>query len=184
MFTTLRAKVFVGFLLILLLMVGLGAYAIFSLASLADTTSGAVERSAEQSLANTSMYESLVRIDEAELRMLTGDTLDAGPVLAEEPAHFYYALQSAWTASAPQDSSSKLLNDIESRWDHYHSYLDYFYGLALHRPLMARKFYEDTLEREIDTLRARNLALQEMNFNAFQTAELTAKTRAKESTLG
>ncbi|HZK76189.1 MAG TPA: ATP-binding protein [Candidatus Kapabacteria bacterium] len=184
MFTTLRAKVFAGFLLILLLLVGLGGYAIYSLASLADATSGAVERSAEQSLANTSMYESLVRIDEAELRMLTGDTLDAGPVLAEEPAHFYYALQNAWTASAPQDSSSKLLNDIESRWDHYHSHLDYFYGLALHHPLVARRFYEDTLEREIDTLRARNLALQEMNFNAFQTAKITAKTRAKDSIVG
>src|SRR5665213_641052 len=184
MFTTLRAKVFAGFLLILLLLVGLGGYAIYSLASLADATSGAVERSAEQSLANTSMYESLVRIDEAELRMLTGDTLDAGPVLAEEPAHFYYALQNAWMASAPQDSSSKLLNDIESRWDHYHSPLDYFYGLALHRPLVARRFYEDTLEREIDTLRARNLALQEMNFNAFQTAKITAKTRAKDSIVG
>ncbi|HET6399947.1 MAG TPA: ATP-binding protein [Candidatus Kapabacteria bacterium] len=184
MFTTLRAKVFGGFLLILLLLVGLGGYAIYSLASLADATSGSVERSAEQSLANTGMYESLVRIDEAELRMLTGDTLDAGPDLAEEPAHFYYALQSAWAASTPQDSSSTLLNDIETRWDHYHSHLDYFYELALHHSLAARRFYEDTLEREVDTLRARNLALQELNFNAFQTAKVTAKTRAKDSTVG
>ncbi len=184
MFTTLRAKVFAGFLLILLLLVGLGGYAIYSLASLADATSGAVERSAEQSLANTGMYESLVRIDEAELRMLTGDTLDAGPVLAEEPAHFYYALQSAWAASAPQDSSSTLLNDIETRWGHYRSHLDRFYGLALHHPLAARRFYDDTLEREVDTLRSRNLALQEMNFGAFQRAKVTAKNRAKQSTLG
>ncbi len=184
MFTTLRAKVFVGFLLILLLMVGLGAYAIFSLASLADVTSEALERSAEQSLANTSMYESLVRIDEAELRMLAGDTINAGPALVEQPAHFYYGLQSAWRMSTPQDSSSVLLNDIEAQWDHYHSHLDLFYGLALHKPTQARHFYDDTLEREIDTLRARNLALQELNFNAFQNAKIQAKDRAKRSTIG
>jgi NtrC-family two-component system sensor histidine kinase KinB len=184
MFTTLRAKVFVGFLLILLLMVGLGAYAIFSLASLADVTSEALERSAEQNLANTSMYESLVRIDQAELRMMTGDTINAGPTLVEEPAQFYHALQSAWHASTPQDSSAMLLNDIEAQWDHYHSHLDFFYGLALHKPLTARRFYDDTLEHEIDTLRSRNLALQEVNFNSFQNAKLQAKDRAKQSTVG
>jgi two-component system, NtrC family, sensor histidine kinase KinB len=184
MFTTLRAKVFVGFLLILLLMVGLGVYAIFSLASLADVTSAALERSAEQSLANTSMYECLVRIDDAELRMLAGDTVNAGPALVEEPAQFYHALQNAWHASTPQDSSATLLNDIEAEWDHYRSHLDFFYGLALHKPFIARRFYEDTLGHEIDTLRARNLALQEVNFNSFQNAKLQAKDRAKASIVG
>ena len=180
MFTTLRAKVFAGFLLILLLMAALGGYAIYSLASLADATSGEVERSAEQNLANTGMYESLVRLDEAELRMLTGDT-DAGPVLAEEPAHFYYALQNAWAASTQQDSSATLLNDIESKWDRYHTHLDYFYGLALHSPLHARRFYEDTLEYEIDTLRTRNLKLQELTFNSFERAKVISKRRAEQS---
>ncbi len=180
MFTTLRAKVFAGFLLILLLLVALGGYAIYSLAALADATSGEVERSAEQSLANTGMYESLVRLDEAELRMLTGDT-DAGPVLAEEPAHFYYALQNAWAAVAPQDSSSSVLNDLEAHWDHYHTHLNFFYGLALHSPLKARKFYEDTLEREIDTLRARNLQLQQLTFNSFERAKVISKKRAEQS---
>ncbi len=130
------------------------------------------------------MYESLVRIDEAELGMLTGDTSDAGPVLAEEPAHFNYALQSAWAASAPQDSSSTLLNEIEARWDHYRTHLDYFYGLALHHPATARKFYEDTLEHEVDLIRARNVALQELNFSSFERAKIISKSRAKDSILG
>ena len=184
MFTTLRAKVLVGFLLILLLMAGLGGYAIFSLASVADVASESLERSAEQNLANTGMYESLVRLDEAELRMLAGDTVNAGPVIVEEPAHFYFALQNAWHASPPQDSSSIVLNDIESRWDHYQSHLEYFYGLALHHPVVARKFYEDTLEHEIDTLRSRNLMLQDLNFKAFQNAKIQSKDRAKQSTIG
>ncbi len=83
-----------------------------------------------------------------------------------------------------QDSSSALLNDIESRWDDYKSHLDLFYSLALHHPPKARRFYEDTLEHEISTLRARSLTLQELNFAAFQTAKLQAKNRAKQSTLG
>src|SRR3954462_8345389 len=95
MFTTLRAKVFLGFLLILLLLVGLGGYAIFSFASLADVTSSGLEENAQQSLINSSMYESLVRIDQAELRMLAGDTESGSQVLSEEPAHFYLALQNA-----------------------------------------------------------------------------------------
>ncbi|HEY3875529.1 MAG TPA: ATP-binding protein [Candidatus Kapabacteria bacterium] len=184
MFTTLRAKVLVGFLLILLLMAGLGGYAIYSLASVAQVASVSLERSAEQNLANTGMYESLVRLDEAELRMLAGDTVNAGPIIVEEPAHFYFSLQNAWKASAPQDSSSIILNDIESRWDHYRSHLDFFYGLALHKPAFARKFYEDTLAHEIDTLRSRNLTLQDLNFAAFQQAKVQSKERAKQSTLG
>src|SRR5205823_3031017 len=135
MFTTLRARVFSGFLLILLLLAGLGGYAIYSLASLADVSNMALEKNAEQSLAATGMYESLVRIDQAQLRMLAADTADAGPALIEEPAHFYLALNRAWKATEAQDSASPLLNDIEARWTEYKGHLDYFYVLALHRPL-------------------------------------------------
>jgi two-component system, NtrC family, sensor histidine kinase KinB len=184
MFTSLRARVFAGFLLILLLLAGLAGYAVYSLASLADVTSSALEKNAEQALAASSMYESLVRIDQAQLRMLAADTADAGPVLAEEPAHFYLALTRAWNATAAQDSASPLLNDIEVRWTDYKSHLDYFYELALHKHLQARKFYEDTLEHEIDTLKSKNIALQELNFNAFQSAKTQEKTRAKQATLG
>jgi NtrC-family two-component system sensor histidine kinase KinB len=184
MFTSLRARVFSGFLLILLLLVGLAGYAIYSLASLSDVTSAALEKNAEQSLAAASMYESLVRIDQAELRMLAADTADAGPALVEEPAHFYLALTRAWNATPAQDSASPLLNDIEVRWTDYKGHLNYFYELALHRPKQARRFYEDTLEHEIETLKSRNIALQELNFNAFAAAKAQEKSRARQSTLG
>jgi NtrC-family two-component system sensor histidine kinase KinB len=184
MLTTLRSKVLAGFLLVLVLLAGLGGYAVYSLASLADVTSSALEKNAERSLAYTSMYESLVRIDEAELRMLASDTTDAGPVLVEEPAHFYLALRSAWSATIPQDSASSVLNDIEPRWQDYQSHLELFYSLALHHPQRARTFYEDTLEHEISALRSRNLTLQELNYAAFQNAKVQAKTRAKQSTIG
>jgi NtrC-family two-component system sensor histidine kinase KinB len=130
------------------------------------------------------MYESLVRIDQAELRMLAADTVDAGPALVEEPAHFYLALTRAWNATPAQDSASPLLNDIEGRWSDYKGHLDYFYGLALHKPQLARSFYEDTLEHEIEALKSKNLALQELNFNAFAAAKTQEKTHARESTLG
>ena len=117
MFTTLRARVFAGFLFILALLAGLAGYAIYSLASLADVTSASLEKNAEQSLAASSMYESLVRIDQAELRMLAADTADAGPALVEEPAHFYFALTKAWKATEAQDSASPLLNEIEVLWN-------------------------------------------------------------------
>lgn len=184
MFTSLRARVFSGFLLILLLLAGLAGYAVYSLASLADVTSSALEKNAEQSLAASSMYESLVRIDQAQLRMLAADTVDAGPALVEEPAHFYLALTKAWTATAAQDSASPLLNDIEARWTEYKGHLDYFYVLALHQPRVARTFYEDTLEHEIESLKAKNIALQELNFNTFESAKAQEKSRAKQSTVG
>jgi two-component system, NtrC family, sensor histidine kinase KinB len=184
MFTTLRARVFAGFLLILLLLVGLGGYAIYSFGSLADVTSANLEQNAERSLANTVMYESLVRIDRAELRMLAGDTIDAGPELAEQPAQFYYALQKAWSATPAQDPSSPLLTDIENQWQHYQGHLHYFYGLALHKPLLARRLYEDSLSHEVDSLKAHNIALQELNYSAFQTAKLQTRDRARESAAG
>ncbi|MDP4198726.1 MAG: ATP-binding protein [Bacteroidota bacterium] len=184
MFTTLRARVFAGFLFILMLLAGLAGYAIYSLASLADVTSASLEKNAEQSLAASSMYESLVRIDQAELRMLAADTADAGPAMVEEPAHFYYALTKAWTATDAQDSASPLLNDIEVRWSEYKGHLDYFYTLALHDPPKARRFYEDTLEHEIDTLKGKNISLQDLNFNAFESAKSQEKARARGATLG
>ncbi len=184
MFTTLRARVFAGFLFILLLLAGLAGYSIYSLASLSDITSASLEKNAEQSLAASSMYESLVRIDQAELRMLAADTADAGPALVEEPAHFYYALTKAWNATDAQDSASPLLNNIEARWTEYKGHLDYFYTLALHNPPEARRFYEDTLEHEIETLKAKNIALQELNFSAFESAKALEKSRARGATLG
>ena len=184
MFTTLRAKVFVGFLLILLLLVGLAGYAIISLVSLADVSSAALEKNAEQSLANTSMYESLVRIDRAELRMLAGDTTAAGPILFDEPALFYRSLRDAWNATSAQDSTSSILNDIEVRWQDYQSHLNLFYTLALHKPFAARRFYEDTLSHEIEALKTADISLQEINFNAFRDAKIQAKERARASTFG
>lgn len=185
MFTTLRAKVFLGFLFILSLLAALGGYAIYSVGSLAEASSSGVERNAEQSLANSSMYESLVRIDQAELRMIASDTESAGPVLLEEPSHFYFALQTAQRASASaSDTTGALLTQTEIHWQGYRSQLDNFYELALHHPVKARAFYESTLEPEMDTLKALNFALQEQNFEAFNHTKLATKQRARSSSFG
>lgn len=185
MFTTLRAKVFLGFLFILLLLGGLGAYSIFSVGSLAESSSSSLEHNAEQSLANSSMYESLVRIDQAELRMLASDTESAGPILLEEPSHFYFALQNAQRASSSlSDTTAMLLTQTEIRWQDYRSHLNSFYELALHHRERARAFYELTLEPAMDTLKALNIALQEQNFAAFARTKLDTKQRARSSSLG
>jgi PAS domain S-box-containing protein len=185
MFTTLRAKVFLGFLFILLLLGGLGAYSIFSVGTLAESSSSSLEQNAEQSLANSSMYESLVRIDQAELRMLASDTESAGPTLLEEPSHFYFALQNAQRASGSiSDTTAMLLTQTEIRWQDYRSHLNSFYELALHHRERARAFYESSLEPAMDTLKALNIALQEQNFAAFARTKLETKQRARSSSLG
>jgi NtrC-family two-component system sensor histidine kinase KinB len=185
MFTTLRAKVFIGFLFILLLLGILGGYAIYSVGSLAETSAAGLEQNAEQSLANSSMYESLVRIDQAELRLLASDTESAGPTLLEEPSHFYFALQSAQRASESlSDSTSALLTQTELHWQDYRGHLNEFYELALHHRDRARAFYEGTLEPAMDTLKAINISLQEQNFDAFRKTKNATKQRARSSSLG
>src|SRR2546430_5772540 len=93
MFITLRSKLFIGYLFVVLLLAFLGAYAIISFRSLTDLSGASLEQYSANSLANLKMYESLVRMNEAELQILGSEYEKGNEVLYGEPEKFYASLQ-------------------------------------------------------------------------------------------
>jgi len=189
MFTTLRAKLLAGFLPFVILLLALGGYAIYSFRSLADITSSGLEQNSESVLANLSMYESLVRLDAAQLRMIAGEVSTGKDVLADEPAQFYLALQKAQRSLEEMPPEIKqtvgdLLVRIELGWEEYQSSLPTFLTYIRNRPSDARKLYDETLLPKFNDLRNLSLSLSEQNYLAFQSARKSAVNRARGATVG
>lgn len=189
MFNSLRAKLLAGFIPFVLLLIALGAYAIYSFHSLADITSTGLEQNSESVLANLSMYESLVRLDAAQLRMLSGEVEAGKQTLSEEPAQFYQALQKAQQAleqisSEERQTVGSLLVKVELAWDDYQKHLAVFTTLIAKRPQAARALYDSTLVGEYNSMRDLNVALSEQNYLAFQSAKKTAVDRSQNATIG
>src|SRR5690242_6969729 len=128
MFSTLRAKIFAGYLVILLLLAGVGAYAIFSIRSLNETTSSGLELNAQTTLANLSMYGSLSRINEGLLSALNEPVATADSVIATQSQMFYGSLQSMqrFLEHSPNAAISETLTRIEIAWQQYEALLQTF----------------------------------------------------------
>jgi NtrC-family two-component system sensor histidine kinase KinB len=190
MFTTLRAKLFSGFLLILLLLIALGGYAILSFRGLADITSSGLEQNSESVIANLSMYESLVRMDAAQLHMLAGEQVAAGKdVLIDEPPQFYDALQrakaaSAGTAPEVRQTVGSYLLKMEIEWDAYQSKLLQFVRLSNQSRTSAHSMYDSSLAPQYARLKDISLSLSEQYIQAFRVGKSNVVTRAQKATLG
>ena len=121
MFQTLRAKIFGGYLVILVLLSALGVYSIISFRSLSLTSSSALELNADNSIYTLQMYESLVRMNEGLLKMMGAEFLQGKRALTEQPAIFKTALQNAHrlgskTTDNLNPALSEQLTRIELIW--------------------------------------------------------------------
>jgi PAS domain S-box-containing protein len=189
MFTTLRAKLFAGFLLILLLLVGLGGYAILSFRQLEEITSAGLEQNSQSILANLTMYESLVRMNAAQLGMLAGEKSDAHTVFEDESSQFYLALDQAKSSVIETDPAVRqnlyvLVQKIDSAWTDYRSHFPVFESLIVHDVPAARKLYEETLSPEFTRLKDINLSVFEQSVEAFRAGKASVIERARNATLG
>src|SRR5688572_5188451 len=176
MFTTLRAKVFAGFLLILLLLLGLGTYAILSFRTLVESTTTSLEQNAESGLANLAMYESLVRLDAAQLRLLAGEREEFRKALEQEPDQFYAALKTAQRTvdevnPGVRQSVRQTLVEIELAWDAYTRNVQAFSKYFPAQRAAGQKLYDETLVPQFQRLKNLNFQLVEQNYRAFRAAK-------------
>src|SRR5689334_10710352 len=127
MFITLRSKLFIGYLYVVLLLTLLGVYAIISFRSLNDLSIAALEQYSANSLANLKMYESLVHMNEAELQMLGSEYQKGSETLFSEPEKFYSSLQDAERIVAKiqgvHGNIPELLTKVELNWQQYKAQL-------------------------------------------------------------
>jgi PAS domain S-box-containing protein len=189
MFTTLRAKLFAGFLLILLLLVGLGGYAILSFRQLEEITSAGLEQNSQSILANLTMYESLVRMNAAQLGMLAGEKSDAHTVFEDESSQFYLALDQAKSSVIETDPAVRqnlyvLVQKIDSAWTDYRSHFPVFESLIAYDLPAARQLYDETLSPEFSRLKDINLSVFEQSVEAFRAGKASVIERARNATLG
>jgi PAS domain S-box-containing protein len=188
MFRTLRSKIFGGYLLVLLLLAGVGTYSIFSFGSLVRTSSSGLELNAQSTILNLEMYESLVRINEGMLKMLGAEFLQGKRALTEQPAIFTSALQNAHrmagsTLSELQPKISELLTKVEIVWQKYDALLPEFIRIAEANPLEARHFYEGSIMPVYSELKELSFALSQQNSAAFKIAQEKTSRDSASSTV-
>lgn len=188
MFTTLRAKLFGGYLAILLLVAALGAYAIFSFRSLSSITTSGLDLNAQSTLANVRMYESLVKMNEGILKTLGAEALQGKKLLSEQPSIFYAELRNAQRTVASALPSvrariSEILTKVELSWQQFEALLPEFLRKADINPFEARAFYERALIPVYNQLKTLTSSLFEENVTAFQAARQTTSDETSSATV-
>lgn len=184
MFQTLRAKIFGGYLVILVLLSALGVYSIISFRSLSLTSSSALELNADNSIYTLQMYESLVRMNEGMLKMMGAEFLQGKRTLTQQPAIFKTALQNAHriaskTTNDLNPAISEQLTRIEMLWQQFEALTPEFIRIAEVNPLDARKFYERSVTPSYEDLKEEVFTLSNENAKTFTLAkERTAKESA------
>lgn len=188
MFQTLRAKIFGGYLVILVLLSALGVYSIISFRSLSLTSSSALELNADNSIYTLQMYESLVRMNEGMLKMMGAEFLQGKRTLNEQPAIFKTALQNAHriaskTTNDLNPAISEQLTRIEMLWQQFEALTPEFIRIAEVNPLDARKFYERSITPSYEDLKEKVFTLSNENAKTFTLAkERTAEESASSTT--
>jgi len=187
MFITLRSKLFAGYLFVVLLLAVVGAYAVLSFRSLTDLSSSSLDQYSANSLANLKMYESLVRMNEAELEMLGPEYEKGSELLYGEPSAFDSSLHEAEhiVSRIPKGVHGKipeLLTRVELNWQQYRAQLPEFIRLAKNDAPGARKFYNGILAPTFIDLKKINFSLSEENVAAFRLAHDESRTNSDKAT--
>lgn len=185
MFLTLRSKILAGYLFVVALLAALGLYAVLTFQSYTQLTNTAVEKISQADRATLSMYESLVRLNEAQLQVLGGESIRGSNVLSSAPTVLNNELSSAEKSISeiPKEFSasvSVLLTQFEIRWHQYQAQLPEFLSLANTDPQKARRFFETVLSPTFlelkKTSNALSLAISQLFLKARDAAVREANT--------
>jgi NtrC-family two-component system sensor histidine kinase KinB len=165
MFLTLRSKILVGYLLIVLLLAGLGVYTVMSFRSFTTLSNKAFEQVSQADRSNLAIYESLIRLNEAQVDLLGSSPVKGMEMLSVEPLKVSTELSAAEKiiSSIPSDLSPGLaaaFTKEEILWHQYQAQLPEFLRRIKEDPVEARKFYDGVLIPTYSNLTAanRNLA--------------------------
>src|ERR1043165_4250450 len=150
MFLTLRSKILVGYLLIVLLLAGLGVYTVVSFRSFTTLSNRAFEQVSQADRSNLVIYESLIRLNEAEVNLLGSAPIKGSEVLSSEPSKVAAELSVAEKiiTAIPSDLSPGLaaaFTKEEILWHQYQAQLPEFLRRTTNDPIEARKFYDGVL---------------------------------------
>lgn len=190
MFNTLKSRILAGFLFVILLMMALGGYAIYSFGSLTRIASSGLSENSEIALAALAMNASLERIKVSQEQMLIGELDTAPRIIGEEISQFYLSLQRVRTAARDisptvRENMGSVLTEVELQWERYRATTsEQFISLAYRSPEQARKLFRLELDPQYERLRDLNVKLVELNTEAFQRTRQTTLSRARTASVG
>lgn len=188
MFSTLRAKIFAGYLAILVLLAGLGIYANYSFNVVGEVTSSALELNAQTTLANLTLYGSVTRINEGVVS-LVNRTSTSDTFISQQSSAFFEALQSMQRFIAKTDDIStsaiaESLTRIEIAWQRYEALLREFYTYNQRGPVEARTFYEQAMVPAYNGLTTLIFELTGKNVRAFNLLRVEMAEKTKSAIVG
>ncbi len=151
MLVTLRSKILTGYLFVVLLLAGIGTYTALSFRSFSNISNRAFERISETDRSALKLYESFIRINEAQIELLGTAPIKGRKILTEEPAIVNTDLSAAEKviATIPADLSPALrptFTKLEILWHQYQAQLPEFLKRTGDDPVEARKFYDGVLQ--------------------------------------
>jgi two-component system, NtrC family, sensor histidine kinase KinB len=189
MFSTLRAKIFAGYLVILTLLAGLGTYAIYSFNVLGEITSSALELNAQTTLANLTLYGSLTRVNEGVASLLNGAPAGSDTFVGQQSSAFFEALQKMQRFIATEkDFSTSIIAEsltrIEIAWQRYEALLREFYRYRQSDLTEARRFYDQTMVLAYNDLTVLIFDLTGKNVRAFNMLRLEMAESTKSAIVG
>jgi signal transduction histidine kinase len=189
MFSTLRAKIFAGYLAILILLAGLGSYAIYSFNALGEITSSALELNAQTTLANLTLYGSLTRVNEGIVSLLNVPEVPNDTFIAQQSNSFFEALQKMqrFIATAPDFSTSAIaesLTRIEIAWQRYEALIREFYDYRQRDISEARRFYDQAMMPAYNELTVLIFELTAKNVRSFNMLRLEMSQRTESAIVG
>ncbi len=172
---SLKAKIFIGYLLVAFILVIVTFWAITNFTSLSDAINNIMVENYRSIKASESMIESIERQDSAILVMINGPTEEGRKTFRENEQDFY-----KWLARAEDnitiDGEAQILGKISSKYSSYINRFDEFYHLD-----MGEKwdFYNKELLPLFEDIKNQIRNLRDLNQDQMVNAQERADSRAE-----
>lgn len=172
---SLKAKIFIGYLIVAFILVIVTFWAIINFTSLSDAINNIMVENYRSIKASESMIEAIERQDSAILVMINGPTEEGRKTFRQNEQDFY-----KWLARAEDNITIKgeaeILGNISSKYTNYINKFDEFY----HQPEDKKwYFYNTELLPLFETIKHEIRNLRDLNQNQMVNAQERADNRAE-----
>jgi len=172
---SLKAKIFIGYLLVAFILVIVTFWAITNFTSLSDAINNIMVENYESIKATESMIEAIERQDSSILVMINGPTEKGRTTFRQNEQAFY-----KWLARAEDNITIKgeaeILGNISSKYSTYINRFDEFY----HQPVENKwEFYNDNILPLFETIKTEIRNLRHLNQDQMVYAQERADSRAE-----
>lgn len=173
-FKSLRSKIFIGYLLVILILVIVAVWTINNMINLSDAINNIMVENYQSIKASESMIESLERQDSAILMILNGKIEEGNRTFKENERDFI-----SWLTRAEDNITIEGEEEITGRIEEeYFNYLDYFDEIKTLQNEEQREFYYQQVMNSFYNIKEHIRELRAINQQTMVAAQEKADSRA------